>query len=306
MGIDLRHIRKISQALRQRVRCCGALMLAGVAILAGCAGRHDTAGARASRSAADLYARGVRALDTGQTAAAIADLRAAVAAEPSMIMARVRLGDAYAQAGASDKAADQYEQVVRRDGYDAAIWYKLGESQRFSGNLRRAAEAYDRALRLDPQDWRSRSGLGLVRLAQGDLRQAIAEVGKALELSPAQPQTWLDYGICLDAAGDYPRGEAAYRKSLELKPRQADVLLRLGINLLAQKQSADAIGVLEQAVKFEPSTEAHRRLADALKAEKRFAEADAHYKESARLQKRRASSPSPGTPGEGRGEGPSR
>lgn len=253
---------------------CSALTLAGTANFTGCASRS---GVSPIGNASELYARGARALDSGDTAAAIESLQAAAKAEPKMIMAHLRLGDAYKEANAFPKAAEQYEIVTQLDAYDPASWYKLGAARHLSGKLSGAADAYEHALRLDPQEWHSRTNLGMVKLAQGKKDDALTDTRKATEIAGNEPQVWLNYGIALDATGDYPRGEAAYRKSLELKPRQGIVLLNLGNNLIAQKQTADAIGVLEQAVAADPTPEAHRRLGDALKAEHRDADAEMHY-----------------------------
>jgi tetratricopeptide (TPR) repeat protein len=72
----------------------------------------------------------------------VADLEAAVAADPRMIMARERLGDAYKDAGRFDDALRQYQELTQLDPLGPTSWYKLGVAQQLTGQRDQAAASY--------------------------------------------------------------------------------------------------------------------------------------------------------------------
>jgi tetratricopeptide (TPR) repeat protein len=269
----------------RRVRHHVALLAAAAAVAGGCAKGSANATPRGATAvtaappgdAVKLYARGVKAYEGGDRTRAVADLEAAVAADPSLIMARERLGDAYKDAGQYDRAMAQYDALTRLDPYGATGWYKLGVSQHLQGRLPAAAASYGRALKLDRADWKSRMNLGLVQLADGHSSDAVGNLKQATDGAPNRADAWANYGAALDAAGSYPEAEAAYRKALQLQPDQPAIELNLATNLLAQKKPVDAAGLLEQVVKAEDSPLARRRLGDAFLAQQKYAEAEAQY-----------------------------
>src|SRR2546425_658195 len=104
-----------------------AALTIGVAV-AGCSRKAPppVASGRPDSKALQLYASGAKAYDAGDKQKGMADLEAAVAADPNLIMARTRLGDAYNDADEYGKAAEQYEALTRLDPSEPASWYKLG------------------------------------------------------------------------------------------------------------------------------------------------------------------------------------
>lgn len=257
-------------------RMAAGLALA-VVMAGGCSSSKSPSGAPVATGATGAYARGDQAYQAGDHNGAIRELEAAVAADPRMLMARERLGDAYKDVGRYEDAMVEYRELARLDPYGPTSYYKLGVTQQLLGRLDQAADSYNKALRLDSREWRSRMNLGLVRLAQGKADEAVKATKTATEAAPGEADAWSNYGVALDAAGNAADAEQAYRKSLAISPRQPGTMLNLSQSLLAQKKYDQAAGVLADVVKVEDSAMARRLYGDSLKGQGKTTEADTQY-----------------------------
>ena len=133
---------------------------------------------RAAR-AARLEAREVRA----QLESACGALRAAVAADPSLAEARLRLGRVAWRLGAAAEARSVLEEVLAREpAWDTAFLAHLflGRLHEDAGRPDDAARSYERALALQASAQSARLALSHVRLRRGDAAAARAEVERAL------------------------------------------------------------------------------------------------------------------------------
>ncbi|QOV90736.1 tetratricopeptide repeat protein [Humisphaera borealis] len=257
----------------------------GLLAAAGCSG-GGSSGAPNTRAAgaSALYAKGDQAYQSGDRVAAIKDLEAAVAADPKMLMARERLGDAYKDVGRYEDAMVEYRELARLDPYGPTSYYKLGVTQQLLGRLEPAAENYQKSLKLDSREWRSRMNLGLVRLAQGKVDEAVKATKLATEAAPKEADAWSNYGVALDAGGNPADAEQAYRMALTLAANQPGTMLNLSQSLLAQKKYDQVLPVVAEVVKIEDSTMARRIYGDALKGQGKTAEADEQYKKAEALR----------------------
>lgn len=233
--------------------------------------------------ALNYYVQAVEAYNAGDTNRAIVLLNEAVRQNPDLRMARAMLGDLQRARGDYAAAIPNYERLVKLDPYSSANHYKLGLSYQLVNRLKEAAASYLRALKLDPKDWRSNMNLGLVYLALEQIDDAVTYLERASVLQSDNAEIWSNLGVALDARGSVVLAEAAYKKALELDPKQDLTLLNLGSNLVLQNKSADALVVMEQAVKKMRTAAARKRYADALalngKNEAALAEYDAALKQ---------------------------
>lgn len=258
-----------------------AVVMAGLLLIGGCAGNRSGDGpAAAPLTAKDLYARGVQAYEAGDSTAAINDLKAAVAADPRMLMARERLGDAYKDIGRYEDALAQYRELAKLDPYGPISYYKMGVTQQLLGRLEPAAASYQTAMKLDSREWRSGMNLGMVRLAEGKTDEAVKATRLATEAAPDQAEAWSNYGVALDAEGKAAEAELAYQKALALKPKQPGTMINLSQNLLARQKYDEAATVLAEVVQIEDTPLARRLYGDALKGQGKTAEAEEQYQKA--------------------------
>ncbi|MFQ5808772.1 MAG: tetratricopeptide repeat protein [Armatimonadota bacterium] len=111
----------------------------------------------------DSLQRGAQLLRNGQTEAAVAALREAVAADPGSFDARLHLGVALARAGDQEGAIRELRAALSIDPSSAPAHYNLGTILQTQGQLAAAAEAYNEALRIDPAHENARAAIGALR-----------------------------------------------------------------------------------------------------------------------------------------------
>ena len=138
-------------------------------------------GAGAPAGAAAVPATALPAVDTAR----IANLEAAVQADPADRASRVALGDVHFRAHRFADAVPWYEQALDLDAEDASVRANLGVSYFYSGSLDDAVSQLDQALRIAPDHARAWLFLGLVRaFGEEDLAGATAAWERVIELAP--------------------------------------------------------------------------------------------------------------------------
>jgi len=113
-------------------------------------------------------------------------LRSAVAADPSLVEARLRLGRVCWRLGETTEARSFLQDVLdRKPERETALLAHLflGRLDEDAGRLDEATQAYEAALALDPSAQAARIALSHVRLRRGDTASARAEAETALGFS---------------------------------------------------------------------------------------------------------------------------
>lgn len=104
--------------------------------------------------------------------------------------------------------------------------------------------------------------------------QAEDEYKAAIRVNPYDELSWRQLGGILAAKGDYKTAEEDYRKALALQPKDSDARTGLAIVLISLNQTNEAISLLEDAVKDDPTNlVAHYRLSMLYRRAGRTAEA---------------------------------
>ncbi len=176
-----------------------------------------------------------RALIDGDTDAAIAAWRTALAATPDDAEAALNLARAQAAAGEMKPAIDGLLALSKRDGNDPRLWYELGKLSILSGQAQRAVDDYlTRAL---VQYKRSRDlfgqaetinalGIGYERLGQS--ADAAEQFGKAVELRRAlgnrigEATSLRNLGNVQAISGDHDQAERSLRQAQALHQALGD------------------------------------------------------------------------------------
>jgi tetratricopeptide (TPR) repeat protein len=259
-----------------RVARCGWIVLCACLLVVGCEPRANN-GEPPQQAGMDYYIQGARFYHAGQRDEAILLLEKAVAANPSLRMARELLGDAYRAKGDYEQALVHYNAASKLDPYSAVTQYNLGVANQLLNHLQEAAAAYLRALRLNPKDVKSNMNLGLVYLALGQNDDAITHLRRATKLDPNFALAWSNLGVALDAKGDITEAESVYRKALELDSKNIVTLQNLAQNLIAQGKASEALAIMDQVLLRTDSPSIRKRYGDALAMAKRFDEALVQY-----------------------------
>lgn len=215
-----------------------AVAIAGVAI-----GRSERYVAPLSRAQA--------ALRMNNPAAAIPELRKAIALRPSAAEPHIALGEAYMRSNQPRLADVQFHEAVRVAPKSAAAWRELG----------------------------------FFYLTTREAQEAVYAMSRAVDLEPTSADSEGSYALALHMAQRLPEAIAAYRKALQINSHFAAARYNLALAYLQSGKLDEAIAALKQYV-GEQSSDPHgwAALAQAYRQKGMTAEADAAQQKAQSLQ----------------------
>jgi tetratricopeptide (TPR) repeat protein len=210
------------------------------------------------------YNRGLSALHDGDYNSAARQLGMAAAADPNFAMAHARLAEAWAEQDYADQARQSMLQATAiatnhpvYDRIDALrlIAIQMTVARDFPGALSRYREIANANRDADTLFDLARA---LERNAQTD--DAIAQYREAIALQDSYAAAWAKLGALLGRKADYPAAYAAFDKAQTLYNTAgnlagvAEVDLRRSVTLTTQGRTADALRVLDSALKLAETT----------------------------------------------------
>lgn len=205
---------------------------------------------------------------------AIADLRAVLAEDPRMPLARRYLAVALLAAGDPAGAVREVEALERDGAATAADVVLLSDAQRLAGQAEPALRTAERAARLDPRAPEAVLMQGRALSALGHADNARRAYERVLALSPGHAEALRGLGE-LDLAGnDVAAAAARYEAILRRDPQDVGALVKLGAARARAGRVDQALPLLQQAVQLAPGDpEALLNLGGALAKSGRPAEA---------------------------------
>lgn len=187
-------------------------------------------------------------------------------------------------------ALKELKRAVALDASYAPAHLEIGRALLVMGRAEEALEALKRAVALAPSDAEAHSALGVAHLAVGKMEDAVRELSRSAELAPGDAERQTNLGTALLAAGRAEPAIAAYERAAKLAPGDARVLNDLGTALLAANDPARAIPHLEAAVARDPQRASYRsNLGYAWHLKGDLAKATALYREAIKLDEKLAS-----------------
>lgn len=179
--------------------------------------------------------------------ATLADLRAAVEANPGSVNAWVELGNAQYEAGEYDLARQSYLEAIALDYRSGDAHYGLGLAQFSRGDYQAALFEFTEVTRLYAErfDGHFNRAVTLARLR----RPAEAADSFRAALANAEPeasaedrvQALLGLAGQLELTGEWGEAADAYAEALELEPANAEYILRRGQALLRADRGLEAL-----------------------------------------------------------------
>ena len=207
------------------------------------------------KTVVDLFQRFERAnarLTGGDSAAAVSELAALVAADPANPVFRGKLAAAYREHGETAKALPIYRQAATAAAEDPEAWYNLASALQEAGQPAEARQAIERALKLDASRPEAHNTLGIVALGQGRLEEARREFSAAAELDPRDASALNNLGNALRAEHKLDDAVNAYQRSAAVAPRYAEPLNGLGTLEVERDQPRAALPYFERALALAP------------------------------------------------------
>ncbi len=155
----------------------------------------------------------------------------------------------------SDRAAEAevvFARLFSRHGASAELSVLLGEAYAQQGDFDRAAEAFERALRLQSDVLRANAGLGVIYLRQGKHAESEAALRAELARNPGDLQSQQNLAVVLESQQRLEEAITLLRGVLTAKPDFTDARYVLGKVLLAQGHAEEAVEHLEAAARLAP------------------------------------------------------
>ena len=148
------------------------------------------------------------------------------------------------------------ERAVQEDPQNADVWYDLGRSQMNQGNFVAAEKAFDRVLALVPGDVKALNNLGLSYEAQNRVPDALRVYQEAVtsQRSSAHPseQPLLNYGTLLISQNRTAEAVAVLESAIKIAPKDAKCREQLARAYQQDDRLPEAREQLEQAVALDP------------------------------------------------------
>ncbi len=236
-------------------------------------------------------AQGIAADENGRVDEAVAYFDLARTADPNLLVAWERLGQAYFHAQRHADAAAVYEHLLQvqarplADTFDqlAAAYtaldrpddaravlesglahypfqrelhLALADNARAAGELDTADAWYARLLAQAPDDAYAWARRGELAFQAGRAEAATVYLEQAAALEPTAAGYWLSLASAAAAAGELERATTAYERSITLQPEDVNTLLAAAHFFDEAGQQSRARAIYERILSLEPSNSA--------------------------------------------------
>jgi predicted O-linked N-acetylglucosamine transferase (SPINDLY family) len=157
----------------------------------------------------------------GESAAALAAYRQALALEPGHAEALFHVAGMHAGAGRVVDAIGVYRDLLRRQPTHAAALCNLGTALKELGRLPEAIERYREAIAFAPAFAEAHYNLGVALREEGRSEPAIESFRRAIELRPAYADAHFALGHALRDTGSSAEAIACFDRALAIDPDHA-------------------------------------------------------------------------------------
>jgi tetratricopeptide (TPR) repeat protein len=193
---------------------------------------------------ASAVARALVHAARGRTAAAEAELRAALRREPTSFDALSHLFDLLARTRRAAALVPLVERAAGAAPRSPRLVALLGETWLAAGDAGRAEQALGRALELAPDATAVRLDLARARLVAGRAQDALA----TLEAAEDTPERRALQGAACASLQDWPRAAEHYRQALRARPEDAPLLNALAWAELQRGHAREAGELLRRSL----------------------------------------------------------
>jgi tetratricopeptide (TPR) repeat protein len=181
-------------------------------------------------SAVAFENRGLRALDSGDYAAAERDFRQALVFAPDNAALRHELATALVVSGKTKEAFDEFTEITRRSPKYARAYYSLGVLLVSQGRLREAVDQFAAAVKDDPDYAGAELQMAEALRRTGRAGEALPHYSRAIALDPSAGEARHGYAMALARLNRYREARQSLIEATRAYPDQpalAQALARL-------------------------------------------------------------------------------
>ena len=192
-------------------------------------------------------------LKLGRRDAAIREYRRALAIKPRFGLAWLGLGQVLEETGRKTEAEECYRKGLANRIHRAAELTTLARFCQSRGWFEAAATNYDDAIKLDPSDAALYLNAGQSYATLGRHREAMQHYAEAVQLSPESMQAHFLYGLELGTIGRTSEAAEQFRDAVRIMPDFAEARLNLGVALENEGNHSEALLQFEKVLKTNPT-----------------------------------------------------
>lgn len=159
---------------------------------------------------------------------AIAQLKKAIALDPTSQDAYSALGNAYLQTGKTKEAIDAYKNQIRVNPTSADAYNSLANAYLQSGNHAEAEKQYSTSARMDASSTYAPYALGNVYLQDGRNAEAKTQFAKVVKIAPKDAHGYYGLAAVANKQGDYGEAVTQANRAISLKKDFAEPHFELG------------------------------------------------------------------------------
>jgi tetratricopeptide (TPR) repeat protein len=223
--------------------------------------------------------------DSGRTAEAITEYKAAFRLRPDYAEAHTDLGDILSKAGRTEEAFQHLTTALRLKPDSAEAHLNLGTALDRIGRTAEAIAQYELALRLKPRLAEAHNNLGSALLRSGRTAEAIRQIQEALGLKLEYAEAHYNLANAFARAGRLPEAMAEFAAGYRLKPDDTGARHTWANTLAGAGHLPEALPQYETALKQAPDDpELLYDYGNGLGAAGRFPEAARAFTEALRLR----------------------
>lgn len=161
---------------------------------------------------------GMLVMIRGRREEALDLIQRSLAADPTLGVRYVNLGNVLLSLERVDEAVAAFERAIEEAPDSATAYSNVGVAYMIQRRLDDAERAYRRAIELDPTDAGAHNNYGNLLAARGDVRGGIRQHLRAVELRPRDPNMRRALGVAYAAIGELEGAIKVYREWLEYEP----------------------------------------------------------------------------------------
>lgn len=237
------------------------------------------------QNATARQARALHYLEKGDNDKAVADLKVVVEREQANPAALGALAEALTNLKKYDEALNLCAKVIELTPNNTFGYTLRARVHVLKDDLKKAMGDLNEALRIDDEDLAALLMRSRLYAAEEKNAQAKADVEKALQLQPDLPQAILMRSLLAAQAKNYGEAIADIQTLLRADPKNSDYLLQLASYMVADQRPRRAIAILDGIIDSEPkNSDALRSRADALLSVGKHAEAIADYETALKIE----------------------
>jgi tetratricopeptide (TPR) repeat protein len=179
-----------------------------------------------------LFAMGFSCERLGKPVDATDHYRAAIEADPALVLPRERLAAVALVLNDLDVAIEQYEFL--KDYYPEEPWIRsaLANLYHRCGEHAQAVEQFEAAIAMDPENWSLRDDEVESLIADGRFQLAIRRLKEMIEIQPEFPDLYVRLGDAYARLNDDDKAMAAYRHAADIQPDYLEARIKIGVQHL--------------------------------------------------------------------------